>query len=75
MTYDTNALRRMRTPKLLVPGTVIEWEETLCRHRGTYKDRRIVVAQLTGNNLEDTHGSWHYWTDMKYFTALRATTP
>lgn len=43
------------------PGDVITWEETLCRHRGTYRKHTIQVRSRKGKNIETTHGDWIYW--------------
>ncbi len=44
-------------------GDVLEWEETLCRHRGTYRVRRIEVLERKGRNILTNFGNWIYWGD------------
>jgi hypothetical protein len=68
-------LRKLRTPKTIPVGAVIEWEETLCRHRGTYRLRKLTVAQVLGMNLLDTHGDYHYWTEIKHMEAVKCILP
>lgn len=43
------------------PGDVIEWEETLCRHRGSYRVHKITVAWRRGKNIRGIGGEDAYW--------------
>lgn len=65
----------MRTPKSIPVGSLIEWEVTLCRNRGTYKDKKIIVKQISGMNLLDEDNDYYYWTEIKYKENVRCTPP
>ncbi len=43
------------------PGDTIEWEETLCAHRGTYRIRKLTVAWRRGKNIRGVDGEDAYW--------------
>ena len=50
-------------------GKRIRWEETLCRHRGTYREHVGTVTDARGRNVE-VDGEWKWLPDMENLTVI-----